>query len=536
MSEEGKKNIANVVSVFNRDEKEREVKARAESLGINYFDVRSIELAPDALSLVSKEEAARGVLPIAQRGEKLLLGIANPEAPEAKEIAAKLAEFFQVEPTLISWDAVKESLPLYEGLVKQVLEKPADYEIEAISSALTFEELENQINGAPIQDILKFVVTMAIQSSSSDVHIEPEKEGARVRFRIDGVLHVVGHLTADRFNYILSQIELASGLKLNVDEAQEGRLEIKLAEKSLNVRVETMPTLYGDDISLRIFNTEASLLSLDDLGLLEYDKKILTSCLARPQGMVLVVGPTGAGKTSTIYAILNGLNRPERKIITIEDPIEYAMPGITQSQINEGESFLNRLKAVLREDPDVVMVGEIRDADTADVALHAALTGHLMVSTFHANNAVTAIGLLREISSNNSLLAPAINLIIAQRLVRNLCPACKREHNLSEAESNFVERNILGLPGNIAPEELHFYEAVGCQECNEIGYKGRVGIFELLPLTVELQKLVARDDVNVSDLQEAAKKSGMVTMEQDGLIKASQGITALSEIMDAVTE
>lgn len=538
MIQEGKqKDIQSVVSSFNRDEKEAAVAARAQSLGLTYFDFRLTEIPPDVLAYVSKEEAALGIIPIALKDDTLFVGLADPSKKELQAIVKNLAKYVKVNQVLISWESVKDMLPKFEGLKKRVFETKSDYEIEATSSATTFKDLETQINQAPLQDILGFIVRMAIDSKSSDIHFEPEKDGARIRFRIDGVLHIVGRLTEERFKYVLSQIELASGMKLNVDEAQEGRLEVKLEGENVSVRVETMPTLYGDDISLRIFNTKATQLSLNDLGLSETDREILNKALARPQGMILVVGPTGAGKTSTIYAILNVLNSTEVKIITLEDPIEYALPGITQSQIHEDESFLVRLKAVLREDPDIVMVGEIRDGETADVALHAALTGHVMISTFHANNAAVALGLLKQISDNNNMLASAINLIIAQRLVRRLCDQCKQPYEPRPEEKEMAERIYSELPEEIKDKKkLEFYTAKGCPSCNNVGYAGRIGIFEMLPLSVELQKFVSREEVTAPEIQEAAKKSGMITMEQDGLIKVIDGVTSISEVIKAIKE
>jgi type IV pilus assembly protein PilB len=428
-------------------------------------------------------------------------------------------------------------LPRYEGLEKQVLGEERDYVIELLDTSITFKELESQLNSAELRDILKYILSAAIHAKSSDIHIEPQREGARVRFRIDGVLHIVGHLKRDRYEYILSQIELASGMKLNVDEAQEGRLEVTIGGFTTNVRVETLPTLYGDDVALRLFNTEATMLQLEDLGLFEYNRSVINNILSRPQGMILVVGPTGSGKTTTIYAILNKLNNPSLKIISLEDPIEYAIPGVAQSQINEGESFGVRLKAVLREDPDIVMVGEIRDADTANVALHAALTGHMMISTFHANNAAAAVGLLKEITENNSLLASGVSLVIAQRLVRRLCEKCKKVHQPSKVEADFAQRVFNDIPTEAKRDKkLEFYDSEGCDACNRLGYNGRIGIFEMMPLSVELQKLIGREGITIAEIQEAAKGSGMVTMEQDGLLKAISGITSVEEVMNAVRE
>lgn len=537
MTEGPQRVIQGVVSSFNRDAEEKEVEKRAAELGMPYYDIRSIELAPDNLSLVSVQEAQMGLVPLLKKGDSLIVGVAEPGSRSTATIIDYLSKFFKVEQALISWNAVKDALPHYQGLSRQDLDEEKDYEIELADASMTFKELEAQLNSATLREILKFILSAAIHAKSSDVHLEPQKDGCRIRFRIDGVLHIVGILKKDRYDYVLSQVELASGMKLNVDEAQEGRLEIDLKNKVVNVRVETMPTLYGDDIALRLFNTEAATLDLKDLGLSDYNRAIVEDLLARPQGMVLVVGPTGAGKTTTIYAILNRLNEPGLKIITLEDPIEYALPGIAQSQISEGSSFSERLKAVLREDPDIVMVGEIRDAETAGVALHAALTGHLMVSTFHANNAAAALGLLKEITDNNSLLSAGINLIIAQRLVRKLCDKCKKPTTATTEEYEFTSQVYEAIPEQQrAGKEIAFYEAVGCDACNGLGYQGRIGIFELLPLSVELQKLISRDEITIAEIHDAAQKSGMLTMEQDGILKVIDGITSIEEVMRAVKE
>lgn len=537
MQEGTQRTVKDAVAQFNRDELENQVAALAAKLGMAYVDARQIELLPDTLSLVGKYEAQKGVLPLTKKAKELTLGLAEPNSPFAQEKIDYFNKFFNVTPVVISWEAIKEALPEFEGLKKQELAPEPSYEVEAYEIPLTFADLEQKLNDSPLQDILKYIVGVAIESKSSDIHLEPEKEGARIRFRMDGVLHIVGKLNADRFKYVLSQIELASGMKLNVDEAQEGRLEVKLAGQNISVRVETMPTLYGDDISLRIFNTAATMLTVTDLGLADYDKSILEQALARPQGMILVVGPTGAGKTSTIYAVLNVLNKPEVKIITLEDPIEYALPGITQSQIHEDESFTDRLKAVLREDPDIVMVGEIRDTETTDVALHAALTGHVMISTFHANDTSTALGLLKELSTEKTLLSSAINLVVAQRLVRRLCDKCKKPHTLTATEKTFADSCWDKIPEEIkGSKKLEFFEPTGCEECNGLGYQGRIGIFEMMPMNLDLQKIIAREDVTVAEIKEAASANGMVTMEQDGLLKAIGGVTAISEIMKAIRE
>lgn len=535
---EGKKTkISDIVNSFNRDEREMAIREKAIQMNLPYYDSRQLEISPDVLSYVSKEEAAQGVIPISKKGKQIVLGIADLNKPEARKIAEELNRFIKVKLAIISWESAKELLPHYAGLKKHNLEKHKDYEILATDEVITFSQLIEKFNSAPIQDILKFIVSAAIENDASDIHFEPKEKGAQVRFRIDGVLHIIGELNEERFKYVLSQIELASGLKLNVNEAQQGRLEVIIGGKDISVRVETMPTLYGDDISLRIFNEEAVTLSLEDLGLYDYHKTIIEDAIQRPQGMILVVGPTGAGKTSTIYAVLNKLNKPEIKIVTLEDPIEYSLNGITQSQINEGESYYTRLKAVLREDPDIVMVGEIRDSDTVDVALHAALTGHVMISTFHATNATTAISLLKQISKDNTLLATALNIIVAQRLVRRICPDCKKEYTPQGNEAQFVQKILSQMPDSLkAAHPIHFYKSVGCDKCSGIGYKGRIAIFEILVPSVDFQKLIYRNDITQPELQTAARQLGMITMEEDGLLKALDGVTSVSEVMKAVRE
>lgn len=536
MTEGNPKTIRDAVLSYNRSEEETRVAQKAQELGLLYFDVREKEFSPDVISLLSVEEAKKGVVPLYKKEKKVIIGSPNPSAPETKRVFDYLSKYYTVEIALISWDALKDLLPRFEGTVKQDLENHPDYEVKAASGPVTFKELETKLKTVPLQEILSNLVRVAIDTNSSDIHIEPEREGARIRLRIDGVLHIAAKIDLERFNYLLSQIELTGGMKLNSNQSQEGRFEVSLNERTVSVRIETMPTLHGDDISLRIFNTEATMLVMDDLGINDYQRKIIDRAVARPQGMILVVGPTGAGKTSTTYAILNTLNKPEVKIITLEDPIEYALSGITQSQIDESESFYERLKAVLREDPDIVMVGEIREKETAEVALHAALTGHVMISTFHANDAPTALSLLKEIAGNQTLLASAINMIVAQRLVRRLCE-CKKVHLPTDEEKEFIEKNITSLPQEVLGErKIEFYEPVGCSKCSMLGYKGRIGIFEVLSPSVEFQKIMVRPEITVAEIKDTALKSGMITMEQDGLIKSLDGLTAISEVMKTIRE
>jgi type II secretory ATPase GspE/PulE/Tfp pilus assembly ATPase PilB-like protein len=409
-------------------------------------------------------------------------------------------------------------------------------DLSEVKEIPSFEELANQLQNAPIQDLLKMIMIVGFNVSASDIHIEPHDDWARIRYRLDGTLHEVATLTKERFRYVLSQVELHSNLKLNVNYPQNGRFSIKLKDRDVGVRIETMPSMHGEDIVLRLFNIQANMLKINDLGFAKYDEPLLKSALIRPHGMILVVGPTGAGKTSTIYSILNELNSKDVKIITLEDPVEYEMPGTTQSQINEGESFAERLKAVLREDPDIIMVGEIRDSATAQTALQAALTGHLLISTLHANDAVTAVIRLSDMIGDPTLVTASTNLIIAQRLVRKICPDCKEEYQPNQYEQRELEKIIESMNEEMKPAPpFKFFQGAGCPKCNQNGFKGRTGIFELLVLDNDLQKLV-NTDASIFEVQEAAKKTGMITMEQDGILKALAGITALREVLKTIKE
>lgn len=529
------KNVKSKVQDLYREGQEDETLRKALDLGIKYFDLRKVELSDDILSILSKEEAEKyKAVPVYDKNKILVIGSTNPAGLGA--LTDSLKKYFKsVEAALISEPSFKSILPRYQNIKKIDFEKRDDT-IDVDVRVGTFSELNQRLTTAPIQDFLKIILSSAMEADSSDIHIEPGKDEVLVRFRIDGVLHEISKINAEKYKYLLSQIELRSGLKLGVNYAQQGRFDVKHEGKNLSVRVETIPTLYGDDIAIRLFQTQAEMLKLQNLGILEEQYHVIKEAILRPHGMILATGPTGSGKTSTIYAILNELNTPEVKIITLEDPIEYSLPGATQSQINEGENFDERLKAVLREDPDIIMVGEIRDDNTAKTALQAALTGHLLISTVHANNAVTAIIRMLELTHDASTFTASLNLLIAQRLLRKVCEACKKEYEPAEEEKKEAERILATFKeserNNI---KLKFFKGEGCPKCNGIGFQGRIGIFEFLQMTSELQKLISANST-IFELQKGSIENEMLTMEQDGLIKICRGITTIGEVIKAVKE
>jgi type II secretory ATPase GspE/PulE/Tfp pilus assembly ATPase PilB-like protein len=534
-------NLSGVAKDIYRNGLEEEVKSRAAKLDYGYSDLRKTHIPNEALTYLSKDEVVQyKAIPLKTESGILFLGISDPE----KELSTLIEDLRndyklkEVKLVLISETSYLEWLPRFNNLEKMTPLKEEDENIDLseVKEIPSFKELANQLQNAPIQDLLKMIMIVGFNVGASDIHIEPHDDWARIRYRLDGTLHEVATLTKERFKYVLSQVELHSNLKLNVNYPQNGRFSIKLKDRDVGVRIETMPSMHGEDIVLRLFNIQADMLKINDLGFAKYDEPLLKSALIRPHGMLLVVGPTGAGKTSTIYSILNELNSEDVKIITLEDPVEYEMPGTTQSQINEGESFAERLKAVLREDPDIIMVGEIRDSATAQTALQAALTGHLLISTLHANDAVTAVIRLSDMIGDPTLVTASTNLIIAQRLVRKICPDCKGEYQPNQYEQREFEKIIGSLPEELKLQPPYkFYQGVGCPKCNQIGFKGRTGIFELLVLNNDLQKLI-NEDSSIFETQEAAKKAGMITMEQDGILKALAGITPLSEVLKTVKE
>ncbi|MBI2636938.1 MAG: type II/IV secretion system protein, partial [Parcubacteria group bacterium] len=402
--------------------------------------------------------------------------------------------------------------------------------------------LPAKLGEIPLTDVMTIILAAAIASGASDIHIEAEETGIKLRFRLDGVLHEQATLSREVWEHLISRIKLLAKLKLNVaDKPQDGRISIELPDDRLDIRVSTIPTSFGESVVMRLLRSSAVGLQFEDLGLRGKSFNDLKREVERPNGMILTTGPTGSGKTTTLYAILNKLNDEETKIITLEDPIEYKLEGINQSQIDKSRDydFAKGLRSILRQDPDVVMVGEIRDLETADVAINAALTGHLVLSTLHTNDASGAIPRFLAIGIAPFLLAPAVNAIIGQRLVRKICEQCKEKVELDSAMLSRVLEVAKSIPANagasIDPADVAFYHGKGCAVCNNSGYKGRIGIFEIFTLTPDIEKMILAEKVSENDIKAAAQKAGMLTMVQDGLLKAADGITTVSEVF-RVTE
>jgi len=389
------------------------------------------------------------------------------------------------------------------------------------------QDLLHAQDDSPAVSLVNSVLIKASTVGASDIHLEPYENEAVVRLRMDGILHDVLRIPASTYQNVVSRIKVMSNL--NVAERripQDGRIRVRIGSKDLDVRVSVVPTVFGERVVLRLLDKTGSLLTLDQLGLVPEDVERVKRLCRRPYGVVLVTGPTGAGKTTTLYAMLLYVRNPKKNIITIEDPVEYQIKGISQIQVNPkvGLTFATGLRSVLRQDPDIIMVGEIRDSETADIAVHAALTGHLVLSTLHTNDAPSAVTRLSDMGIEPFLIASSLEGVIAQRLVRRICEECKVAYKPTREELR-----ELGLEGY----EGSFYRGKGCEVCLGTGYRGRVGIFEVLELDEDLKSLITRTQ-DANEIRRAASDKGFRTMLEDGIEKVLQGITTSGELISVV--
>lgn len=417
------------------------------------------------------------------------------------------------------------------------------------------KSIENNLT-KEITQILEVILVGAINLGASDIHVEPEEKRVKMRLRLDGVLHDLSFFEPRIYKALLSRIKLLSGIKLNVtDRAQDGRFTILIdkprtssrdlcpgeevrGKDRIEMRVSILPSEYGEAIVMRILNPK-SLIEVKDLGIREDMLQTFTKTIHQPNGMIVVTGPTGSGKTTTLYAVLKSIQRPEVKIITIEDPIEYHLEGVSQSQVNpkKGYDFANGLRAIVRQDPDVILVGEIRDFETASIALQASLTGHLVFTTLHTNDAAGTVARLQALGEKPVNIAPAINLAIAQRLARKVCKKCCKFEKISQDDLVKLKAGLQDLPKPIKEkiklpllnENLKIPKVKGCKECNTAGYRGRVGIYEFFLIDDEMETFILKSPA-ISELRKKAREKGMATMKEDGLIKVLWGITTLEEI------
>ncbi len=530
---------------INRKMEEDEAAAAAARQGLQYINLSHFPADLNAVAIFTKEQAEEsGSVVFFKEGNDLKIGSVDPSGAVLKVLLKNLAEKHSYKTTvyLISKSSFEQWFKYYEKIVKP---KPVESDILQVGAEENYTQAMKSLEQGPATrsatEILAIILGAASNLKASDIHFEPEEKFIKVRFRLDGILTDQLHLSKEYQKAIISRIKILSKLKLNVDNVpQDGRFSYNLEGSPSDVRVSVLPSAYGESVVMRLLATSATLLKLDDLGLTGKSYEIIKEELYKPNGMIITTGPTGSGKTTTLYAFLNQLNEPGVKIITLEDPVEYKLEGIIQTPINSasGMTFASGLRSILRQDPDVIMVGEIRDQETAETALQAALTGHVVFSTLHTNDAAGAIPRLINMGAKPFVIAPGLNAIIAQRLVRRLCPACKREVKLDPFLLEKARKLLSAIPKAAAapiPEKLTFYGAGGCEKCGHTGYSGRIGIYEVIGRSDRLEKLIMQS-AGTAEIRKVAIQDGMVTMGQDGLLKALQGITDVEEVFRVTGE
>lgn len=522
---------------------EDEYRAKATKLGLPFSDLKNAPIDVDALIELPEAtaQAARMAI-IMKNGRRLTAALIDPESEETKKALADLRGLgFTVTVIMTSPSALAHILDRYKTIKTDTTFEVGSIDVspdeldQFQKQIKDLSSLKTQISGVSATKLLEILLAGALKIGASDVHFEPETEHVRLRYRLDGVLQDVTAVDTHAYNKVLSRIKVLSHLKLNIHTApQDGRFTIHQQAVDIEVRVSILPSEYGETVVMRLLDPRTVKNGLEELGLRPDMLELIKAQLGKPNGAILTTGPTGSGKTTTLYAFLNYLNESGSKIITIEDPIEYHIGGISQTQVepDKGYDFSNGLRAIVRQDPDIILVGEIRDAETAEIALNAALTGHLVLSTIHTNDAAGTVPRLIDLKVNPQIIAPAIHMAMAQRLVRILCPSCKKTRAATAEEQKLIEDALspltdrLKLPGL---KTIRMPEAVGCAACNNTGYKGRVGVFEAFVITPEMEKMILSNP-SVSGIRDLAMQQGMITMQQDAYLKLLAGQTDLSEI------
>ncbi len=526
-----------------RENEEQATAGRARILGLPYLDTRDFEnnipLVPNLLEI--QEMHKDFIIPLQEGGGdehyQFMVTSQTPRTLIEKMRQEYTEEGEKVDFFLISNSAYKIFMLRYDP--PKVVQYD-DIKIAGEGDSETIASVSNTLRTVSTEKVFDFLIDQADKLGASDIHIENMRDGIRVRMRVDGILHPVANIDKDRYRIFMGELSSRANVSTASNKPQSGHMQKEIhrdgASHLLNIRVETIPTMYGQDAVLRLFNFDESLLNLDLLGLSKEERAEIDEVISHPRGLVLMVGPTGSGKSTTLYSMLNALNTSDRKIITLEDPIEYGITGISQIPINtnNGGSFAEGLRSVLRLDPDVVMVGEIRDADTAKTAIQASITGHLVLSSFHANSTAAAFSRMIDLIGVNPIFASSIRLIMAQRLVRKLSDT-KKPRPATEAERDYIKEAMRGVKEDILSdfdmENPLLYDPVATEE-DPFGYKGRTVIMEQLVINDDVQAFIRGDvaDINTKAIEDAAKKNGMLTLEQKGILAVLKGETTLEEV------
>lgn len=523
------------------------VKVWSQVMSLPYIDLRDTAIKRDVLNKIPESVAKnyRMVAFDASTQNRVKVAVVDPrniQALEALEFVAKKGGF-RTDLHIASGESLKAAVAQYGNLSSEVSEVLKDatkeFEVTDVDEDVdTAKDLEKLVAEAPIAKAVSAILKYAVKNKASDIHIEPSEEEIRIRYRMDGVLVNTLNLPRNAHAALVSRIKILSNLKIDENRMpQDGRFNGMFDGKEIDFRVSTFPTVAGEKVVMRLLDKSGGIKTLEEIGVTGRGFEKLVEGLSKSYGMTVVTGPTGAGKSTTLYASLARVNDVGVNIVTLEDPVEYHMDGINQSQINPqiGYTFGSGLRSILRQDPDIVMVGEIRDQETAEMAVHAALTGHIVLSTLHTNDAAGALPRLVDMGVEEFLIASSVNTIVAQRLVRRICPNCPQTYTLTASEEEGMQKVIDAMPEGVRNElkalkEYSFLKGAGCDLCNGTGYKGRQGIFEILPMSDVIKDLLL-DKKSGSEIKEQAIKEGMVTMQQDGILKVLAGVTTFEEVI-----
>ena len=543
--EKQKRNLKELLA----DEEEKSAQILSQKYGVKYVDLSGIPINSDALRIIPEAEAReREMAAFKVVGKKLFVAVRAPNKDSVLEMVDKLKEKnYTIELYMTARQSLEKAWERYKDLSFAMETKAGTLDIsneeiegflKKVSSLADIEALINEKVDSNkvyrISKILAIIVAGGISTSASDIHIEPEEKIVRLRYRLDGALVELLQFDKETYQLLLSRIKLLAGLKLNIkDNSQDGRFSVKIYNENIEIRVSTLPGAFGESIVLRILNPKSIKIPLSELGIPPKLLELFIREISKPNGMILTTGPTGSGKTTTLYAFLGRVKTPEIKIVTIEDPVEYHLDGIVQTQVEveKGYTFAAGLRSTLRQDPDVIMVGEIRDNETAEIAVQSALTGHLVFSTLHTNNAAGAFPRLMDLGVNPKILVSAINLAIAQRLLRRLCTKCRKQSPIPADKKLALEFiwDKIEKKGSKVSQKDFIFEAVGCPECNNTGYKGRIGIYEAITIDRAVEECI-QNNPSEREIVAAAEPQNILSLAQDGLLKVADGITSLNEL------
>lgn len=528
-------------------QKEQELTAGnlAKEFGLPYSDLHGLPIDPEALNMIPAEQAHEAqAAPVQTKGSTVIVVVTDPRNKEAQALLEEMGQRFKdVRTILVSPNSMAKILSRYEQLKTAEIFELGAIEVNEATIAQAREKIKNlsdlkkNIGGVSVTQLFELLVAGALQMHASDIHFEPQADQTRLRYRLDGLLHDVTELEKERYRKLLNRLKVLSKMKLNITKTpQDGRFTIREQDIDIEVRVSILPSEYGESIVMRLLDPRGIKAKVEELGMRTDVLDQVKTLLERPNGTLLTTGPTGSGKTTTLYSFVNFLNSPDKKIITVEDPIEYHITGISQSQVepSKGYTFATGLRAIVRQDPDIILIGEIRDLETAEIALNASLTGHLVLSTIHTNDAAGTVPRLIDIGVKPETVAPALTMAMGQRLLRRLCQKCKVQVTLTPKELKAFQeimapvRERFNLPE--IDEHLPVYgPGEECEECGGIGYKGRIGVYEVLEVNPEMERAILSMPA-VSEIRDMAIQNGMVTMTQDGYLKMIDGITSIEEI------